>query len=63
VRHDTATIAEWDLDDPAQRDGPPGLPLHWIAGAHAANVDVIADRGRGGEFHAAVTLVTCIARV
>ena len=42
VRHDTATITAWDPDDPAQHDGPPGLPLHSIAGAHAAELDVVA---------------------
>ena len=32
TRHDTVTITAWDPDDPAQHDGPPGLPLHSIAG-------------------------------
>ena len=63
VRHDTETITRWDPDDLAQHDGPPGLPLHSIAGAHAADLGVVADRARAGEFHAEVTLVTVLARV
>ena len=45
-----------------QHDGPPGLPLHSIAGVYTADLDVVAARARAGEFHAEVTMVTCIAR-
>lgn len=62
-RRDTVTITAWDPDAPAQHDGPPGLPLHSIAGAHSADLDVVADRARAGAFHAQVMMVTCTGRV
>jgi hypothetical protein len=62
TRHDTATMLEWDPDDPAQCDGPPGLPLHSIAGRLAHELAPVAHRARTGEFRAEVTLVTAIAR-
>jgi SAM-dependent methyltransferase len=63
TRHDTVTLTAWDPDDPAQHDGPPGLPLHSIAGPLANELAPITARGRDGEFRAEVTLVTCITRV
>jgi SAM-dependent methyltransferase len=63
VRHDTETITRWDPDDPAQHDGPPGLPLHSIAGAQADELTAVAERARAGIFCAEVTLVSCIAKV
>ena len=60
TRHDVVTITAWDPDDPAQRDGPPGLPLHSIAGEHASDVDAVADAARRRAFRAALTLVTVI---
>jgi SAM-dependent methyltransferase len=62
TRHDTVTTTAWDPDDPAQYDGPPGLPLHSIAGGHAADLAPIASRARVGEFKAEVSLVTVVAR-
>jgi SAM-dependent methyltransferase len=62
TRRDTVTITAWDPDDPEQRDGPPGLPLHSIAGPHAGDLEVVAERARGGSFQAQVNIVTCIAR-
>jgi SAM-dependent methyltransferase len=62
TRHDAATITAWDPDDPAQHDGPPGLPLHSIAGPAAADLAPVAARARAGTFRAEVTLVTAIAR-
>jgi SAM-dependent methyltransferase len=63
VRHDTETITRWHPDDPAQHDGPPGLPLHSIAGARADELTPVAARARAGTFRAEVTLVTVVARV
>jgi len=63
VRHDTATITAWDPDDPAQHDGPPGLPLHSIAGVVGADLTSVAARARAGEFRAEVSLVTVVARL
>ena len=40
-RADTVVITAWDPEDPAQRDGPPGLPLRSIAAAAAVD-----ERGR-----------------
>ena len=45
-----------------QHDGPPGLPLHSIAGEHAADLDAVADAARAGTFRAEVTLVTVVAQ-
>jgi SAM-dependent methyltransferase len=61
VKHDTATITAWDPDDPAQHDGPPGLPLHSIAGPCAPDLAPVADRARAGAFRAEVTIVTVLA--
>ncbi len=62
TRHDTMTITAWDPDDPAQHDGPPGLPLHSMAGEHAGELGAIADAARTGAFRAEVTLVTALGR-
>jgi SAM-dependent methyltransferase len=62
TRHDTVSLTAWDPDDPAQHDGPPGLPLHSIAGPLTPELVPVAARARGGEFLAEVTLVTCISR-
>lgn len=62
TRDDTVTITAWDPDDRAQHDGPPGLPLHSITGAHAPDLDPVAARARAGTFRAEVTLVTCVAQ-
>ncbi len=56
------TIAAWDPEDFAQHDGPPGLPLHSIAGEHASDLDAVADAARNGAFRAEVTLVTALGR-
>jgi hypothetical protein len=61
TRHDTVTVAAWDPDDEDQADGPPGLPLHSIAGTHAGDLHPVADRARRGEFLATVELVTVLA--
>jgi SAM-dependent methyltransferase len=60
TRHDTVTLTAWDPDDLAQHDGPPGLPLHSIAGPLANEVAPIAARARSGAFRAEVTLMTCM---
>jgi SAM-dependent methyltransferase len=70
ARADTVTIEAWDPDDPAQHDGPPGLPLHSIAAggapadqlALAEDLAVLAEHARRGQFAAALTLVTVMAR-
>jgi SAM-dependent methyltransferase len=70
ARVDRVTVVRWDPDDPSQRDGPPGLPLHSIAaGASAAGrgaaervVDALADAARDGRFEASLDIVTVIAR-
>jgi SAM-dependent methyltransferase len=62
TRRDTFSSTEWDPDDPAQCDGPPGLPLHSIAGNHAADLAAVADAARAGSFRAEVTLLTVVAR-
>jgi len=63
TRHDIVTITAWDPDDPAQHDGPPGLPLHSIAGTRASELGPVAERARAGSFRAEVVLVTVLARV
>lgn len=63
ARRDTVEIDSWDPDDPAQHDGPPGLPLHSIAPADRDAVDAVARRARAGRFRARLTLVTCLAKV
>jgi SAM-dependent methyltransferase len=62
IRHDTATITAWDPDDPAQHDGPPGLPLHSIAGDDAADLAPVIANARAGTFRADVTLVSVVGR-
>lgn len=70
ARADTIVLTRWDPDDPAQRDGPPGLPLRLItAGARRADrraadaaVAAVADRARAGEFFATLTLVSVLGR-
>jgi SAM-dependent methyltransferase len=70
VRTDTAVITAWDPDDPAQHDGPPGLPLRSIAAAAGADtlgalerdLAVLAGDARNGRFRATLTLVTVAAR-
>ena len=61
-RVDTVVIDEWDPDDPAQRAGPPGLPLRSIAPECPADVDVLAAAARSGHFRATLDLVTVVAR-
>jgi SAM-dependent methyltransferase len=62
IRHDTVMLGTWDPDDPAQRDGPPGLPLRAIAPHDVDAVEMIADRARGRDFRAELGLVTVMAR-
>jgi hypothetical protein len=70
VRTDTVVFTEWDPDVPAQVEGPAGLPLRTIAhagppvdrAALEADVELVADRARGGVFHAELVLVTALAR-
>ena len=69
-RTDTVLVDAWDPDDPAQRDGPPGLPLRSIAAAASAgergalerDLVVLADDARNGGFHAQLMIVTVAAR-
>lgn len=69
-RSDGVTLVGWDPDDPGQRDGPPGLPLHSIAagassdrrGAAHEAVAAIADAARRGSFAATLSIVTVLAR-
>jgi SAM-dependent methyltransferase len=71
VRADAVVVTEWDPDDPAQRAGPPGLPLRSIAAGGApsdhdllrADLDAAADEARRGTFHALVALLSVLARV
>lgn len=70
TRVDRVTLIRWDPDDPSQRDGPPGLPLHSIAagaptarrGAADGVVDALADAARDVRFEASLDIVTVIAR-
>lgn len=70
VRADAVTLTTWDPDDPAQAEGPPGLPLVTIARAAPPEgraglldgVAALADLARGGRFFAALTLVTAVGR-
>jgi len=70
VRADPVVLTAWDPDDPAQQDGPPGLPLRSITARGAPDdaaqpredLEVLADRARRGTFHARLVLVTVIAR-
>lgn len=62
TRRDTTTITVWDPDDPAQHDGPPGLPLRSIAGADVSDLGPVVALARSGRFRAEVTLVTVVAR-
>jgi SAM-dependent methyltransferase len=71
VRADTVVLTAWDPDDPAQRDGPPGLPLRSIAAAAAtagdraaleADLAALAARARDGGFYASLVLVTVAAQ-
>jgi SAM-dependent methyltransferase len=68
-RSDRVVLNEWDPDDTAQHDGPPGLPLRAIAataGPNAASlsaqVDQLADLARAGSFRAELTLVSAVGR-
>ena len=69
-RRDHVLISAWDPDDPAQADGPPGLPLHSIAAGAGgvgrpralAALDVLAAAARRGRFAARLTIVTAVAR-
>jgi SAM-dependent methyltransferase len=63
TRRDTVTLTTWDPDDAEQHDGPPGLPLHSIAGPLAPELAPIATRARAGAFRAEVTLVSCVTRL
>jgi ubiquinone/menaquinone biosynthesis C-methylase UbiE len=71
-RTDVVEIDAWDPDDPSQRDGPPGLPLHSIGSAASTAADRaavatdlarLAVDARAGRFAASVTLVSVLARV
>jgi SAM-dependent methyltransferase len=62
TRLDTVTLHRWDPDDPAERDGPPGLPLRAIAPHDVDAIDAVAEHARAGTFHAELTLVTVLAR-
>lgn len=69
-RVDRVELTSWQPDDPAQLDGPPGLPLHSIAAGAAPDrlglarqaVSVIADAARAGTFTASLTIVTVLAQ-
>jgi SAM-dependent methyltransferase len=69
-RVDVVELMAWDPDDPAQRDGPPGLPLHSIAAGAQSDrreaadeaVAAIADAARRGSFAATLSIVTVLAR-
>ena len=69
-RTDVVTIDGWDPDDPAQLDGPSGLPIRTIVAAVpldqrdviAADVEAVATAAREGRFTAELTLVTAVAR-
>ncbi|MCU0267690.1 MAG: tRNA (adenosine(37)-N6)-dimethylallyltransferase MiaA [Acidimicrobiales bacterium] len=69
VRRDLVLLDAWDPDDPAQFDGPPGLPLHSIAAAGtrgpdrlSADVATLAQAARVGRFRASLTIVTAVGR-
>ena len=68
-RSDRVVLTAWDPDDPAQHDGPLGLPLRTIAGAAGpdaptltAQVDGLAEVARTGSFRAELTLVSAGGR-
>jgi SAM-dependent methyltransferase len=70
MRADRVVVSAWDPDDPAQRDGPPGLPLRSIAAAAptgdraalGGDLAGLADAARRRGFYASLTLVTVAAR-
>ena len=70
ARADAIALTVWDPDDPSQHDGPPGLPLGSIAtgasGAARTEADAavgrVAAAARHGDFFAALTIVTTVAR-
>jgi SAM-dependent methyltransferase len=70
VRADTVVLTAWDPEDPAQRDGPPGLPLRSIAAAATAgdraalerDLAALAADARDGGFYASLVLVTVAAQ-
>ena len=70
VRAHAAVLAGWDPDDPAQRDGPLGLPIRTIAlGAPPderdralAEVEDLVALARRGRFFASVVMVTVVGR-
>jgi SAM-dependent methyltransferase len=69
-RVDVVELDAWDPDDPAELDGPPGLPLHSIAAgatperraAAEAAVATVADAARRGGVAASLRIVTVLAR-
>ena len=61
-RTDVAVIDRWEPDDPAQRSGPPGLPLRSIAPERPDDVDALAVAARAGRFRATLDLVTVVGR-
>lgn len=69
-RSDRVDLTRWDPDDPAQLDGPPGLPLHSIAAGATPEhreraqqaVDEVARAASAGSFGASLTIVTVLAR-
>lgn len=70
VQVHAAALSSWDPDDPAQRDGPLGLPIRTIAlGAPPddrdralADVDDLAAGARRNRFFASVAMVTVVGR-
>jgi SAM-dependent methyltransferase len=60
LRRDTVSVTAWNPDDPAQRTGPPGLPLRDIGGED--DVEELARRARAGLLRASLTIVTVLAR-
>lgn len=68
-RSDRVVLTAWNPDDPAQHDGPPGLPLRTIAAAAgrtaatlSTQVDELAEVARTGSFRAELTLVSAVGR-
>jgi len=70
VQVHAAVLSSWDPDDPAERDGPLGLPIRTIAlGAPAgerdqalADVEDLVALARNGRFFASVGMVTVVGR-
>lgn len=68
VQVHAAVLSSWDPDDPAQRDGPLGLPIRTIAlgtppdhrDQALADVEDLAALARRGRFFASVGMVTVV---